>query len=582
MHNRDFPPWVQKTIPYLPSAFRSGKMVTTFLMVCMVIVVLLVYAVVSPYRNATWTFVALAMYLVGLLLLVNYWGMTLETGVHCGMAAGALVLFYAIWSSGGIMSPRLAWLLILPVMPYFLIGRKEGTRWLMVVLLLQTCIALLTAMDAVPDFQLGHQHILTSFLTNGLVSCLLMIAPMIYDHMHRKSVAEYKQYQQALEDKRQELERALTAREQFIGTVSHELRTPMNAILGFNALLLKRVEGHSEARKVLDHTRQSADHLMTVINDILDYSQLQSGELAVHSEVFELRKTVEHAFELFLQRANSMNLDYRIEIDPALPQWVDTDRHRLTQILVNLLGNALKFTHQGFVLLQVKWCAPGVMFVVQDTGIGIAKELQAHIFGRFSQAHSDIQARYGGNGLGLAISKQLVTLLGGDIDFSSAPGEGSRFWFNLPLVACEAPVRKVASVAIELQTKNIAWHFLVVDDHPVNRLLVKQVLQIAWPNAKVSEAGDGQAALRLLEDQKTDLVLMDMVMPVMDGIEATRHVRGASSEYMRQVPILGLTANVNPLDLKTFEEAGLNAVMLKPFESAQLCTRVEQLLLERR
>ena len=124
MHNRDFPPWVQKTIPYLPSAFRSGKMVTTFLMVCMVIVVLLVYAVVSPYRNATWTFVALAMYLAGLLLLVNYWGMTLETGVHCGMAAGALVLFYAIWSSGGIMSPRLAWLLIFPVMPYFLSGRR--------------------------------------------------------------------------------------------------------------------------------------------------------------------------------------------------------------------------------------------------------------------------------------------------------------------------------------------------------------------------------------------------------------------------------------------------------------------------
>jgi CheY-like chemotaxis protein len=370
-------------------------------------------------------------------------------------------------------------------------------------------------------------------------------------------------------------------REHFIALVSHELRTPMNAILGFNALLLARLGDKPEARKVLNHTRQSADHLMTVINDILDYSQLQAGQLVIQSETFELRKTIENAFDLFLPRVKSMDLAYRMEIDEDLPQWVHTDRHRLMQVLVNLLGNALKFTHQGRVVLRVQWQNPGVLFSVEDTGIGIPQDRQAQIFSRFSQAHEDIQSLYGGNGLGLAISRTLVHLLGGDIDFESEHGQGSRFWFHLPLAASAAPSVQEHASNQPLHTRSVPWRFLIVDDHPVNRLLARQVLKNAWPDSVIEEAGDGQQALDVLQTRAFDLVLMDMVMPVMDGIEATQWIRQQLPMPAQNVVILGLTANVNPVDLEAFKSKGLNDVMLKPFVPEHMCAKVEHWLLYR-
>jgi CheY-like chemotaxis protein len=355
----------------------------------------------------------------------------------------------------------------------------------------------------------------------------------------------------------------------------------MNAILGFNALLLARLGDKPEARKVLNHTRQSADHLMTVINDILDYSQLQAGHLVIQPETFELRKTVQHAFELFLPRVKSMDLSYRIELDEGLPQWVHTDRHRLMQVLVNLLGNALKFTHQGQVVLRVWWENPGVLFSVQDTGIGIAQDRQAQIFNRFIQANGDIQALYGGNGLGLAISRTLVHLLGGDIDFESEKGRGSHFWFRLPLDACAAPEQKNDTKNTEVQTAQMPWRFLIADDHPVNRLLARQVLKNAWPNSHIVDANNGQHAVNLLQQEVFDLVLMDMVMPEMDGIEATLVIRTQLPLPARDVVILGLTANVNPVDLEAFRKEGLDDVMLKPFDPDQMCAKVEHWLLYR-
>jgi CheY-like chemotaxis protein len=251
------------------------------------------------------------------------------------------------------------------------------------------------------------------------------------------------------------------------------------------------------------------------------------------------------------------------------------------QVLVNLLGNALKFTHQGQVVLRVEWQNPGVMFAVQDTGIGIAKDRQAEIFNRFSQANGDIQALYGGNGLGLAISRTLVQLLGGDIGFASEPGQGSRFWFHLPLTACPEPQQKPSAARMAVQTAQLPWRFLIVDDHPVNRLLARQVLQNAWPQSQIVEVSDGQQAVDTLCQQPFDLVLMDMVMPVMDGIVATRTIRAQGSAAVRDVLILGLTANVNPVDLDAFRQEGLDDVMLKPFEPDLLCAKVEHWLLER-
>lgn len=569
--------FLDRLIARLPSTFQQGKMPYTFFFVTLVNTVLLLYVAVSPYQNASPMFLSMAVLLAVLLWLLHK-GMSLAWAVNIGTAAGLCVVFNAVWLTGGIFSPRLAWLLVLPLSPFYLIGRKTGFVWMVLVMAVQAAMAMANYLQWVAPFQLGLQHAASSWLTFSLVTGVLIIVPLIYDRLHKSAVKKSLAYQRELEDTRQELEHTLKMREHFIANVSHELRTPMNAILGFNALLLARAQDKPEAMKVLNHTRQSADHLMTVINDILDYSQLQTGQLVVQSETFALRPVAEHAFELFKPRVASMDLDYRLVLDPNLPVWVHTDRHRLMQVLVNLLGNALKFTHQGSVVLRVHWAAPGVVFSVQDTGIGIAKERQDQIFKRFTQAETDTQSLYGGNGLGLAISQKLAQLLGGHIGFESEAGQGSRFWLRLPLTAAPAPVAQPKQQATGLQSADRAWTFLVADDHPVNRLLLKQVLQNAWPHSLVLEAVDGQKTLDVLCGHAVDLVFMDMVMPVMDGIDATRLIRQDAADRIRQVPVLGLTANVNPLDLERFKSAGLSAVMLKPFEPAQLCHRVEEML----
>ncbi|MGV0958989.1 MAG: ATP-binding protein [Limnohabitans sp.] len=570
-------PWIPRIVACLPARYQQGKMPYVFFFAAMVIVVSLIYAQLSPYPHARVTLDFLAVFLLGLLVAVNQ-GLSLNLAIHLGTGLGALILLYAIWVSGGVHSPRLAWLLILPLTPFYMIDRKSGAFWMWVVMALQLGMAVLNQMGWVPDFEADMSHVFSSFITYTLVTCMLIVVPLMYEHMYRHALNESRLHQRELEARREELEHTSKMREHFIANVSHELRTPMNAILGFNALLLSQVQGKPEALKVLNHTRQSADHLMTVINDILDYSQLQTGRLVIQSETFELRKITGYAFELFWPRIKSMELDYRIELDDALPTWVHTDRHRLMQVLVNLLGNALKFTHQGSVVLRVAWENPGVLFSVTDTGIGIARERQAQIFNRFSQADNDIQTRYGGNGLGLAISQKLAHLLGGEIGFESQPGQGSRFWLRLPLTAAQPPERPADLLKPEVQTGEKPWHFLVVDDHPINRLLVKKVLLNAWPNSQILEASDGQQALQCLREKTVDLVLMDMVMPTMDGIAATHALRQDFPPPVRDLPILGLTANVNPVDLDAFRRAGLSAVMLKPFEPQVLCGKIDQML----
>ncbi|WP_396433892.1 ATP-binding protein [Limnohabitans sp.] len=563
----------------LPSSFQEGKLPYMFFFVSLMIALLLVYAVISPYPYATPMFLSFAAFLVLLLLLVHG-GLSLAWAVHLGSAAAAVLLLYAIWVAGGSFSPRMTWLMVLPLTPFYVLGRKAGSVWLCIALFLQALIAALTGLEIWPALALGSEHAFSSWVTATAATGVLVIVPLLYARMYQSALAQGMRDQAALELKKKELEHALLMREHFVATVSHELRTPMNAILGFNALLLSRLEGHPNARKVLNHTQQSADHLMTVINDILDYSQLEAGELVVQQERFELRQTVTHAFELFWPRVKSMDIDYHMALDDDLPVWVCSDRHRLMQVLVNFLGNALKFTHQGAVTLRVQWQNPGVLFSVKDTGIGIAPERQAQVFNRFSQAEDDTQALYGGNGLGLAISRRLAQLLGGEIGFESEPGKGSRFWLQLPLKAESAPLKKGAAAA-KLQTAQMPWRFLIADDHPVNRLLVQQVLKNAWPHCQTVEVGNGLEALNALQQQAFDLVLMDMVMPVMDGIVATQKLRQEWPAPACHLPVIGLTANVNPVDLVRFKAAGLSDVMLKPFEPEWLCLRVEQWLLQR-
>jgi len=506
-------------------------------------------------------------------------GLRLQTCIQWLLCLTVATLAYAVWGTGGIFSPYLAWLSAVPVVAFFLVDQRQGRWWTGLVGVFVACAAYATAHGWLdPRFSLDAGFVWRAFVTSLVVPITLILAPLLYDKLYLRGIRTSKERTQALELKKQELLRASEIREHFIANVSHELRTPMNAILGFNAMLLSRVQDRPEALRILNHTRQAADHLLTVINDVLDHSQLQAGQLSVHAETFALRDTVQSAFGLFHLRVQSMRIDYHCTIDDDVPVWVKTDRHRLMQVLVNLLGNAIKFTHQGHVHLRVRAHDNGVRFLVEDTGIGIAQDQRAHIFERFSQANANIQNRYGGNGLGLSISQRLVHTLGGEIGFDSELGRGAVFWFDLPLREVPAPREGTIPSGRVHATADRPLRFLVADDHPMNRLLIRHILHNTWKNCVWVEADTGLKAVQALKTQAFDVVLMDMVMPEMDGIEATRTLRMALPVPACNTPVLGLTANVNPQDLRRFEAAGVNAVLLKPFDQEQLCQQVETLL----
>jgi signal transduction histidine kinase/ActR/RegA family two-component response regulator len=565
-------------LPYLPKRFQEGRLPYLFFIVWLVISVMLVLSVITPYPGPIPAPLAYVSVLLVLQLLF-IWGLPLTVAVHLGLGAGLLQTMYAAGMSGGIFSPRMAWMPLIPLVPFYAISRRSGVLWFLVTLLSDAIMAYLTWHGELQENQtLGAAQVLSSFATYSVVMVMLITVPFIYDWLFRRAHAASLQRNQELEEKRNELLRTSAAREQFIATVSHELRTPMNAILGFNNMLMERVKDNPQALKILNHTKQSADHLLTVINDVLDYTQLQAGKIKIHPETFALKDTVYAAFELFSQRVESMHLVYHCDMAQDMPQWVQTDKHRLMQILVNLLGNAIKFTHQGSVTLSVSRQPLCMYFAVKDTGIGIPPAQQARLFQRFSQAGEHIQSRYGGNGLGLAITQRLVELMGGRIGFESQEGQGSLFWFTLPLSEVDAPQTQAQEAHHQTLSLDDPQRFLVVDDHPINRLLVRQILQNRWKNCDLVEVDDGLKALDALREQDFDVVLMDMVMPQMDGIEATTALRQTFEAPKSQTPVLGLTANVSPQDLERFTSAGVNAILLKPFDANQVCEQVQAMI----
>ena len=583
MKFRSFDEFTEWVVPQLPKRFQEGRMPYLFFIVWLLIVAMCILTVISPYPVKAPVPMVFAVVLLFLqFLYARGWAMT--TLVHMGLFAALLQACYAASISGGIFSSRMAWLTAIPLIPFYAISRRAGFAWFLIVLPAEIGVAYATWNGWLPEnTSMGAPQVMTSFASYSVVTFIVITVPFLYDSLFRQVYSVSLRRHQELEDKRQELLRTAALREQFIATVSHELRTPMNAILGFNNMLLARVVDNPQAIKILNHTRQSADHLLTVINDVLDYSQLQAGKIKVQPETFALRDTVNTAFDLFAQRVESMRLQYRCTIDDNVPHWVHADRHRLMQILVNLLGNAIKFTHQGHVTLRVRLQPLCVHFSVRDSGIGIPEAQQAKIFQRFVQAEDDIQSRYGGNGLGLSITQRLVELMGGHIGFESKPGVGSMFWFTLPLVEMEPPqVSAPQSKTATATPIDTVPRFLVVDDHPINRLLVRQILKNSWKNCELVEASNGLQALDALRQQEFDVILMDMVMPEMDGIEAVTALRQTFSQPARDTPVLGLSANVNPQDLERFSAAGVNSVVLKPFDANKLCAKVEEMLREKR
>ena len=572
--------WWELVLPkWLPEKFRSTHLGPFLLFVWIISLGLLLLSFLSTNQPSQFSLVITACAFL-LLSAAAILGLPVAVAVHLGLVVSSLHLLHEAFHSGGVFSVAMAWLALLPLLPLFAIGVVHAAVWFVLSLLLYVGVWWATYQGWFP------QHLKTDAAIHwysGLsyvLNCLIMLSlPLLSERVFQNNLARTHAREQELLKLRADLLRSQNFKNSFISTLSHELRTPLNAILGFNDLLVGSLNNNSQALSLVKLSHQAGEHLLTVINDVLDFSQMQMGHLNINPEPFELRTSITSAFKLFEQKVDSMDIDYLLHVGDDVPLNIVTDRHRLTQILVNLLGNAIKFTHKGAVSLRVSRVGASLLFEVQDTGIGVAADRLAKIFERFEQADVQTASLYGGNGLGLSICYQLVQRLGGTIGVESQLGQGSRFWVRLPLQEAPMPTPSQATTDNQRHWQDMRLRFLIVDDHPVNRLLACNIVQSQWPHAYVCQASQGHEALACLQREDFDLVLMDMVMPEMDGIEATAHIRRDLPQPMQHVPVILLTANVNTQDHVRGQEAGINALMVKPFDRSKLCALIEEQLL---
>ncbi len=485
-------------------------------------------------------------------------------------------ILYNSYHSGGVTSPVMVWMGIVPILPLFTVSRKWSYAWLIISFSAVISIYFAQIYGLVPQVhEINHKELTLSATMIGLLCITQVMLVITYDSANAQTMRYITRKNETLKHLSQDLQLANIHKDRFLATVSHEMRTPLNAIMGYLGLLQTTNKLPTNAASYVQGAQNSAAHLLTVINDLLDFSQIQQGKLVFTHQTVKLHQVLKDTHQTLAPRAAEHDLKYDLQILPEVPVWVKIDPHRFTQILLNLLGNALKFTVQGSVSTVVEYKADkdsttkGILiFKVKDTGIGIPQESLQQIFEPFIQLETEKNLNTDnslrGNGLGLSITKSLIKNLGGRILTSSEPGIGSIFEVQLPIQIAHPPI--LSSQEPEDRTYPHEINLLLVDDHATNRLVASATIKRGLPNARIDEARNGTEAIEKMKNNNYDLVLMDLVMPDLSGIEVVRIVREECSPPLCNVKVIALTANVAEDAVKDCLKVGIIELLPKPFD----------------
>ena len=414
--------------------------------------------------------------------------------------------------------------------------------------------------------------------SSALLLALGLFARLRYT---RRTQRVLQQKNEIIEAEKEKAEASEKAKHQFLANMSHEIRTPMNAIKGMTDILIRR-NPKEDQKEYLNGIKQSSDSLLVIINDILDISKIEAGKVELEQEPFSVNELVNNVHTIMQFKAEEKGLELKKDL-PADELTIKGDATRLRQILINLIGNAIKFTEKGLVTTTVKPEQVGeklnLHFTVSDTGIGIDEDHADKIFKSFEQAYSDTSRKFGGTGLGLSISKKLVELHNGKIWIESEKGKGSRFHFT---IAYEMAAVQVESSNAETTNANIAAdlkgiNVLLVEDNQFNAVVAQEELEDAIEEVKIELAENGAIAVEKLRSTHFDIILMDVQMPTMNGYEATKAIRALDNEKAG-TPIIAMTANVLKEEVDLCQQAGMNDFIGKPFDTGELIQKIYTLL----
>ncbi len=412
----------------------------------------------------------------------------------------------------------------------------------------------------------------------GFVALLSTILAILVMNILRKQQKNQRSYDSTLEAALLEAQSASETKSNFLATMSHEIRTPMNGVIGM-AHVLRETPLTDEQSQCLQVINDSGESLLNIINDILDFSKIEAGQIELEEIDFDLEQIAQSVLDLISTQARQKGIEYRLDIAPACQGIYRSDPGRIRQILLNLLNNAVKFTQQGRITLSITTGDAdsnprNIHFAVVDTGMGIAAEDSGRLFQSFSQVDKGIARKYGGTGLGLAISKSLVDLLGGSIGVESKLGEGSTFWFELPLTFISSYQPQQPSATEEMTLYHPPMKILLVEDVVANQLIARKMLDKLGHG--VDTVANGFEAIEALNLRHYDLVFMDIRMPELNGLETTRIIRKSDDESISRIPIFAMTANATQQDRQECLDAGMNDYISKPLSMDRLKTVLNQ------